>query len=202
MTWVGSGQQWSQDADSVVARQQQQPRRNPLRLCDPHYGLPDPFLLPPWCVYLSLQFMTATEDVADEVASKLAGMDPKARTAAKAKAKVGGVLVWPVGGSIGVVLRQQQPETLLPEGAGGRGADGSSLTPASGGPEALWRSCCCDRSPAYLPCWLVCCAVRCCAVLHPQADMAEGMWVTDEFESEAYEMGNMETAWGMYLWDK
>lgn len=32
--------------------------------------------------------------------------------------------------------------------------------------------------------------------------MAEGMWVTDEFESEAYEMGNMEAAWGMYLWDK
>lgn len=54
------------------------------------------------CVHLSLQFMTATEDVADEVASKLAGMDPKARAAAKAKAKVGGWgVVWPVWGSIG-----------------------------------------------------------------------------------------------------
>lgn len=35
-----------------------------------------------------------------------------------------------------------------------------------------------------------------------QADMAEGMWVTDEFESEDYERGNLEKAWGMYLWDK
>jgi hypothetical protein len=46
--------------------------------------------------------------------------------------------------------------------------------------------------------------VLCCAVLllRVQAEMGEGMWVTDEFESEAYEMGNMEAAWGMYLWDK
>lgn len=43
-------------------------------------------------------------------------------------------------------------------------------------------------------------AAGCCCCI--QADMAEGMWVTDEFESEAYEMGNMESLWGMYLWDK
>jgi hypothetical protein len=35
-----------------------------------------------------LQFMTATEDVADEVNRKLARMDPQARAEAKAKAKV------------------------------------------------------------------------------------------------------------------
>lgn len=35
-----------------------------------------------------------------------------------------------------------------------------------------------------------------------QAEVAEGMWVTDEFESEAYEMGNLESVYGMYLWDK
>jgi len=30
----------------------------------------------------------------------------------------------------------------------------------------------------------------------------QGVWVTDEFESEAYEMGNMEAIHGTYLWDK
>lgn len=37
---------------------------------------------------VAVQFMTATEDVADEVSAKLKRMDPKARAEAKAKAKV------------------------------------------------------------------------------------------------------------------
>jgi hypothetical protein len=32
--------------------------------------------------------------------------------------------------------------------------------------------------------------------------VADGVWVTDEFESEPYEMGNLESVYGMYLWDK
>jgi hypothetical protein len=35
-----------------------------------------------------MQFMSATEDVADEVNRKLSRMDPQARAEAKAKAKV------------------------------------------------------------------------------------------------------------------
>ena len=146
--------------------------------------------------------MTATEDVADEVASKLAGMDPKARAAAKAKAKVG------VGGGVGShwgVPQQQQPETpfcLKEQAAGVLMAPCFPLRQVDRRPSVA--------AAAVVPHPLIChvgwcvvlCAVLCCAVLHPQADMAEGMWVTDEFESEVYEMGNMEAAWGMYLWDK
>lgn len=43
---------------------------------------------PPPAALSSLQFMSATEDVADEVNRKLARMDPQARAEAKAKAKV------------------------------------------------------------------------------------------------------------------
>lgn len=35
-----------------------------------------------------------------------------------------------------------------------------------------------------------------------EATAAGGNWVTDEFESMDYEAGNMETLWGMYLWDR
>eukprot|EP00882_Tetradesmus_deserticola_P024695 GHRQ01027004.1.p1 GENE.GHRQ01027004.1~~GHRQ01027004.1.p1 ORF type:complete len:170 (+),score=67.02 GHRQ01027004.1:156-665(+) len=43
---------------------------------------------------------------------------------------------------------------------------------------------------------------RAAAVAKAKAEVEEGVWVTDEFESEAYEMGNMEAVTGMYLWDK
>jgi hypothetical protein len=57
-----------------------------------------------------------------------------------------------------------------------------------------------DKRPLDSLCAAAAAAAAAAAV--PQAEMGEGMWVTDEFESEAYEMGNMEAAWGMYLWDK
>ncbi len=34
-----------------------------------------------------------------------------------------------------------------------------------------------------------------------EATLAGGTWVTDEFESADYEAGNLETLWGMPLWD-
>jgi hypothetical protein len=45
-------------------------------------------------------------------------------------------------------------------------------------------------------------AAAAAAVAKARSEVAEGVWVTDEFESEAYEMGNLEAAHGMYLWDK
>mmetsp|Transcript_15921 Transcript_15921/g.34385 ORF Transcript_15921/g.34385 Transcript_15921/m.34385 type:complete len:916 (+) Transcript_15921:178-2925(+) len=35
-----------------------------------------------------------------------------------------------------------------------------------------------------------------------EATKAGGNWITDEFESEDYEAGNMELLWDMYLWDR
>lgn len=35
-----------------------------------------------------------------------------------------------------------------------------------------------------------------------EATLAGGKWVTDEFESQDYEAGNLEQMWNMYLWDK
>lgn len=35
-----------------------------------------------------------------------------------------------------------------------------------------------------------------------EATVAGGTWVTDEFESEDYEAGNLEQLWDMYLWDR
>jgi len=35
-----------------------------------------------------------------------------------------------------------------------------------------------------------------------EATAAGGNWVTDEFESMDYEAGNLESLWGMYLWDR
>jgi hypothetical protein len=43
---------------------------------------------------------------------------------------------------------------------------------------------------------------RAAAIAKAQEEVENGVWVTDEFESEAYEMGNMEAVTGMYLWDK
>eukprot|EP00955_Chlamydomonas_euryale_P105774 365661-Chlamydomonas_euryale.AAC.59 len=34
------------------------------------------------------------------------------------------------------------------------------------------------------------------------ATKAGGIWVTDEFESDEYMAGNLETMWNMYLWDR
>lgn len=45
-------------------------------------------------------------------------------------------------------------------------------------------------------------AARRAAIAKAKEDVENGVWVTDEFESEAYEMGNMEAVHGMYLWDK
>jgi hypothetical protein len=62
-----------------------------------------------------------------------------------------------------------------------------------------------DATAAIAACWyslLPLLLLLLALLLLLQADMAEGMWVTDEFESEDYERGNMEKAWGMYLWDK
>ena len=39
------------------------------------------------------------------------------------------------------------------------------------------------------------------ALSNYEATMAGGTWVTDEFESADYEAGNLETLWGMNLWD-
>jgi hypothetical protein len=35
-----------------------------------------------------------------------------------------------------------------------------------------------------------------------EATVSGGKWVTDEFESQDYEAGNLEQMWGMYLWDR
>ncbi|KAF6253126.1 hypothetical protein COO60DRAFT_1703964 [Scenedesmus sp. NREL 46B-D3] len=43
---------------------------------------------------------------------------------------------------------------------------------------------------------------RAAAITKAKEEVEDGVWVTDEFESEAYEMGNMEAVTGMYLWDK
>lgn len=43
---------------------------------------------------------------------------------------------------------------------------------------------------------------RAAAIAKAKEEVENGVWVTDEFESEAYEMGNMEAVTGMYLWDK
>lgn len=39
------------------------------------------------------------------------------------------------------------------------------------------------------------------ALSNYEATAAGGNWVTDEFESGDYEAGNLETLWGMHLWD-